>query len=123
MSYDRPRGNRGQAGRYIMNRTHRHQSDTKTFGELTFAEQAKAINIRIVGLERSVRAHLRRATFRRVGFMSTLLSTPRSLLRPPRPVLRRELPQWYHAPSDRVERARVRELSLDGHPPDNKEAS
>ncbi len=44
-----------------MNRTRRHQGDTKTFGELTFAEQAKAINIRVVGLERSVRAHLRRA--------------------------------------------------------------
>jgi hypothetical protein len=27
-------------------------------------------------------------------------------LRPPTPVLRRELPQWYHAPSDPVERAR-----------------
>ncbi len=44
-----------------MNRTRRHQGDTKTFEELTFAEQAKAINIRVVGLERSVRAHLRRA--------------------------------------------------------------
>ncbi len=39
----------------------RHQGDTKTFEELTFAEQAKAINIRLVVLERSVRAHLRRA--------------------------------------------------------------
>lgn len=45
-----------------MNRTRRHQGDTKTFEELTFAEQAKAINIRVVGLERSVRAHMRRAS-------------------------------------------------------------
>ncbi len=45
-----------------MNKTRRHQDDTKTFEELTFAEQAKAINIRIVGMERSIRAHLRRAT-------------------------------------------------------------
>lgn len=45
-----------------MNRTRRHQGDAKTFEELTFAEQAKAINIRVVGLGRSVRAHLRRAT-------------------------------------------------------------
>ena len=39
----------------------RHQGDTKTFEELTFAEQAKSINIHVVGLERSIRAHLRRA--------------------------------------------------------------
>lgn len=39
----------------------RHQGDTKTFEELTFAEQAKSINIHDVGLEHSIRAHLRRA--------------------------------------------------------------
>jgi hypothetical protein len=39
----------------------RHQQDRKTFEELTFAEQARAINVRIVVLERSVTAHLRRA--------------------------------------------------------------
>lgn len=44
-----------------MNSRRRHQRDTKTFEELTFAEQAKAINIRVVGLERSIRAHMRRA--------------------------------------------------------------
>lgn len=44
-----------------MEKTRRHQGDAKTFEELTFAEQAKAINIRVVGLQRSVRAHLRRA--------------------------------------------------------------
>ncbi len=45
-----------------MSMSRRHQGDTKTFEELTFAEQAKATNIRVVGLERSIRAHVRRAT-------------------------------------------------------------
>lgn len=31
-----------------LNAVRRHQDDTKTFDELTFAEQAKAINIKIV---------------------------------------------------------------------------
>lgn len=44
-----------------MNHTRRHQGDTKTFEELTFAGQAKAINVRVVGFERAVRAHMRRA--------------------------------------------------------------
>lgn len=45
-----------------MDKTRRHKGDTKTFEELTFAEQSKAINIRLVGLKRSIAAHLRRAT-------------------------------------------------------------
>ncbi len=39
----------------------RHKDDTKTFDELTFAEQAKSINAQIVELQRSIGAHLRRA--------------------------------------------------------------
>ena len=39
-----------------------HQNRTKTFDELTFSEQAKSINAQIVVLQRSIRAHLRRAT-------------------------------------------------------------
>jgi len=38
-----------------------HQNRTKTFEELTFAEQAKSINAQIVVLQRSIRAHVRRA--------------------------------------------------------------
>ena len=53
--------NAGHCSGAYMNRTRRHQRDTRNFEELTFAGQAKAINIRIVILERSVRAHLRRA--------------------------------------------------------------
>lgn len=39
----------------------RHQGDTKTFDELTYAEQAKSINAQIVEIQRSIAAHLRRA--------------------------------------------------------------
>ena len=39
----------------------RHEDDTKTFDELTFAEQAKSINAQIVELQRSIAPHLRRA--------------------------------------------------------------
>jgi hypothetical protein len=42
-----------------MNR--RHQGDSKTFEELTYAGQAKAVNIRVVGLQRCIVAHKRRA--------------------------------------------------------------
>jgi len=35
-----------------------HQDRTKTFEELTFAEQAKSINAQIVVLQRSIRAHV-----------------------------------------------------------------
>lgn len=38
-----------------------HQNRTKTFEQLTFAEQAKSINAQIVVLQRSIRAHVRRA--------------------------------------------------------------
>jgi hypothetical protein len=38
-----------------------HQDRTKTFEQLTFAEQAKSINAQIVVLQRSVLAHMRRA--------------------------------------------------------------
>jgi hypothetical protein len=38
-----------------------HQNRTKTFEELTFAEQAKSINAQIVVLQRSIRPHVRRA--------------------------------------------------------------
>lgn len=44
-----------------MSMDRRHQNDTKNFDELTFSEQAKAINIRIVGLQRCIVAHERRA--------------------------------------------------------------
>ena len=39
----------------------RHKRDTRTFAELTFAEQAKSISAQISRLGRSVRAHLRGA--------------------------------------------------------------
>ncbi len=39
----------------------RHKGDTETFEGLTFAEQAKSINAIINNLERSVRAHVRKA--------------------------------------------------------------
>jgi hypothetical protein len=39
----------------------RHKDDTKTFNELTFAEQARSINAHIVQLQQSIRAHLNKA--------------------------------------------------------------
>jgi len=42
-------------------RTLFHQNRTKTFEQLTFAEQAKSINAQVVTLQRSIRAHIRRA--------------------------------------------------------------
>ena len=38
-----------------------HQNRTKTFEQLTYSEQAKSINAQIVTLQRSIRAHIRRA--------------------------------------------------------------
>jgi hypothetical protein len=38
----------------------RHQGDTKTFEELTFSEQAKAINIKIVWFLDATRSHIRK---------------------------------------------------------------
>jgi hypothetical protein len=46
---------------FDMNMSRRHQGDTKNFEELTYSEQAKAINIRVVGLQRCMAAHKRRA--------------------------------------------------------------
>lgn len=43
-----------------MNRARRHQNDTKNFEELTFAEQTKAINIRVAWFPVAVRAHIRK---------------------------------------------------------------
>lgn len=39
----------------------RHKQNTKTFGEMTFAEQARSISAQIIILERGIRAHHRRA--------------------------------------------------------------
>jgi hypothetical protein len=39
-----------------------HQDNTKTFEELTFAEQAKSINAQIQNLKREIIAHKRRAS-------------------------------------------------------------
>jgi hypothetical protein len=39
-----------------------HQNNTKTFEELTFAEQAKSINAQIQNLKRAIIAHKRRAS-------------------------------------------------------------
>ena len=39
----------------------RHKEDTRTFEELTFAEQAKSIQGQIMVLQRAIRAHVRRA--------------------------------------------------------------
>lgn len=39
----------------------RHQNDTKTFAELTFEEQAKAMNMNALQFRAQLRAHLRRA--------------------------------------------------------------
>jgi len=38
-----------------------HQNRSKTFEQLTFAAQAKSISAQIVALQRSIRAHFRRA--------------------------------------------------------------
>jgi hypothetical protein len=39
----------------------RHQDDTKTFAELTFEEQAKAMSMRALQFRQELHAHLRRA--------------------------------------------------------------
>jgi hypothetical protein len=39
----------------------RHKDDTKTFEELTFQEQAKAMNMTALQFRRQLTAHLRRA--------------------------------------------------------------
>lgn len=44
-----------------MNNIRRHQNDTKTFEELTFKEQAQAMNISAIRFRRQLDAHLRRA--------------------------------------------------------------
>ncbi|AGY54620.1 hypothetical protein BRDCF_p1993 [Bacteroidales bacterium CF] len=38
-----------------------HQNNTKTFEELTFAEQAKSINAQIQNLKKAIIAHKKRA--------------------------------------------------------------
>ena len=43
-----------------MGKERRHQNDTKTFEELTFAEQAKAINIKVVWFLDATRNHIRK---------------------------------------------------------------
>lgn len=45
-----------------MNNGKRHQNDTKTFEELTFAEQAKAINIKVVWFLDATRSHIRKCS-------------------------------------------------------------
>lgn len=49
-----------------------HQNRTKTFEELTFSGQARSINAQVVSLQRSIRAHVRRAVAE--GRPSTLTS-------------------------------------------------
>ena len=39
-----------------------HQYNSKTFEELTFAEQAKSISAQILSLEKAITAHKRRTT-------------------------------------------------------------
>ena len=39
----------------------RHKGDSKTFEELTFEEQAKAMNMNALQFRKQLRAHLRRA--------------------------------------------------------------
>jgi hypothetical protein len=41
--------------------TRRHKSDTRTFAELTFGEQAKCINAQLATLTRAMRRHMRLA--------------------------------------------------------------
>jgi hypothetical protein len=38
-----------------------HKGDTKTFEELTYAEQAKSINAELQSLEKAIKANIRRA--------------------------------------------------------------
>jgi hypothetical protein len=45
----------------LNNNRRRYRGDTKTFDELTFKEQAQAINMTAVQLRRQITAHLRRA--------------------------------------------------------------
>lgn len=39
----------------------RHQNDQKTFEELTFSEQAKAINIKVLWFINATRSHIRKS--------------------------------------------------------------
>jgi hypothetical protein len=43
-----------------VNKNKRHQGDTKAFDELTFSEQAKAINIKAVWFLDATRSHIRK---------------------------------------------------------------
>ena len=43
----------------------RHKSDTRTFSEMTFAEQARSINAQLAILGKAMRAHLRATKVRR----------------------------------------------------------
>src|SRR4051812_4148464 len=47
-------------GEWLVNNDKRHQGDTKTFEELTFSEQAKAINIKVVWFLDATRSHIRK---------------------------------------------------------------
>ncbi len=42
------------------NNQKRHKNDTQTFEELTFSEQAKAINIKVVWFLNATRSHARK---------------------------------------------------------------
>lgn len=44
----------------MMTRERRHQNDTKTFEELTFSQQAKAINIKVVWFLLATRNHMQK---------------------------------------------------------------
>jgi hypothetical protein len=48
------------ARKVVMSNDKRHQGDTKTFEELTFSEQAKAINIKVVWFLDATRSHIRK---------------------------------------------------------------
>ena len=51
----------------------RHKSDTKTFEGLSFSGQAKSISAQITVLQRSIRAHVRRAEKEKRTATKTLL--------------------------------------------------
>ena len=49
------------SGKDMTMATPRHKNDTKTFEELSYAEQAKSISAQLNVLQKAIRAHTRRA--------------------------------------------------------------
>ena len=60
-------------GKDIIMAKQRHKSDTKTFEELSYAEQAKSISAQLIAIQRSIRAHMRRAEEESRGSEKTML--------------------------------------------------